>query len=199
VLPELRLKTFGEFGHPDQTAKSGIPDSTPPSMCRPVRRPTSPRPPRPKLGNIDQDPRGSRRHRATVTRRSSHVPTSYWIDLDRAVVVSRAWDVLTEPEIREHHERIAADPAVAPDFRHLADVREVKRLAVTSDAAPSAAMIWRFLGGQHRAILTATVAQFEVARMFARYAELVGGMVEVFDSWGDAVMWLDAGRLEPAD
>jgi hypothetical protein len=127
------------------------------------------------------------------------VPTSYWIDLDRAVVVSRAWDVLTEPEIREHHERLAADPAVAPDFRHLADVRQVKRLAVEPGVAPAAALTWRFLGAQRRAILTATMAQFEVARMFARYAELVGGMVEVFDSWGDAVMWLDAGGLEPAD
>jgi hypothetical protein len=119
------------------------------------------------------------------------MPTSYWIDLEHRIVVSRAWGVLTDAEMGEHHRDLTADPFYDADYLHLSDVRMVTRLATASGAAELGARAWRCLAGQRRAIVTATDEQFGLARLFASYAETVGGIVEVFRSWTAAVKWLD--------
>jgi hypothetical protein len=119
------------------------------------------------------------------------MPTSYWIDLEHKIVVSRAWGVLTDAEMREHHRELAADPFYDGAFLHLSDVRLVTRLVAGTESAGLGAWAWRCLAGQRRAIVTATDEQFGLARLFASYAETVGGIVEVFRSWTAAVMWLD--------
>lgn len=125
---------------------------------------------------------------------------TYRIDQQRRVVMGRARGVLSEPEVRAHYQRLAADPTLDAGFCHLTDIRDVTRIVATPETVRNVALLGAFLARQRRAIVAATDEQYGVARMFAGYAGLAGGTVEAFRSWTDAVEWLAfEGGLEPTD
>jgi len=119
------------------------------------------------------------------------VPVSYDIDLSRALVVSRWRGPLTEADVRELYDRLRADPAFDPTFRHIADLREVERVEASAEAIGSMARSSAFAPGARRALVAEADAVYGCARMFAAHAELTGSQVRVFRALGDAAQWLE--------
>jgi hypothetical protein len=126
------------------------------------------------------------------------MPISYTIDRDHGIVFSRAWDVLTYPELREHYFRLAADPDFDPDFCQLADNRQVRRVEMTAQTLRQLAGITIFTEGRPRALVVPTETDYGLARMYAIFCETAGQNVAVFREWTDALQWLVCTADVPA-
>jgi hypothetical protein len=118
------------------------------------------------------------------------VPTSYGIDPQRRLVISRAWGVLSDADLHEHYAQISADPAFDPAYRQFADLREVTELAVSAAAVEIAAKVPVFSPGARRAFVAPADLHFGMARMFGIYAEDSGQVVQVFRDAHAAEAWL---------
>jgi hypothetical protein len=118
------------------------------------------------------------------------VPESYEIDRGRELVISRAWNTLTDRELRAHYQRLGTDRQFDPAYRQLIDVREVKGFTLSSAVMLGTALAHVFRSGVPRAILVADDVQFGVARMFAAYSEADGQCVQVFREPEAAKEWL---------
>ena len=128
------------------------------------------------------------------------MPITYWIDREHRVVISRAWGEFTDAELRTHYVRLASDRALDRSFAYVTDLRDVTHFVATNESIRSVAISGPFRAGQRRAIVAATPAQLGVARIFATYVATVGGTIQVFRSWAEAVAWLGVeGGLEPLD
>lgn len=115
---------------------------------------------------------------------------SYEIDRRRELVVSRAWNTLTDRELRAHYDRLGSDRDFDPSYRQLIDVREVKNFTLTTAVMLGTALSHVFQPGVPRAIVVENDTQFGVARMFAAYSEADGQMVQVFREPAAANEWL---------
>jgi hypothetical protein len=119
------------------------------------------------------------------------MPFSHRIHRAQRLIVTRLWGVLTSEQIDDHREAVRADPDFDPDFRLLADMRGLTRLAFPSHKIRQVAERQLLEGGQRRAIVAATPEQYGIARMYASYAAIQGHLVEVFRDWASAAGWLD--------
>jgi hypothetical protein len=129
------------------------------------------------------------------------MPISYKIDLDRRLVYTRSWGVLTDADILAHKEQLALDPKFCPTMGQLSDVREIERLAVTTEGvkamvAHDQAHADRRTG--HRvAFVVSTDEAFGMARMYSQRSN--PDLVSVFRSLTDAVEWLESTRTKAAN
>lgn len=119
------------------------------------------------------------------------MPESYQIDAGRALVICRAWGVLSNADLREHYRRLAADPEFSPTYAQLADLRGVTEYTVDSELIESAARAQIFDPGTRRAFVAPPGVAFGLARMFAAHSASVGQVLEVFSELHDAEEWLD--------
>jgi hypothetical protein len=127
------------------------------------------------------------------------MPITYTIDRDHGVVLSRAWDVLTYAELREHYFRLAADPDFDPGFCQLADNRQVHRVDMTAQTLRQLAGITIFAEGRPRALVVSAESDYGLARMYAIFSETAGQKVAVFREWADALQWLVCTAEIPAE
>lgn len=118
------------------------------------------------------------------------VPAAYEIDQSRRLVVSHAWGVLSDVDVREHYAQIRADPAFDPSYRQLADLRAVTEIAVSSVTVAETARTLVFAPGVRRAFIAPQDLHFGMARMFGTYGEASGQDVRVFRDVGAAQEWL---------
>ncbi len=122
------------------------------------------------------------------------MPISYDIDLNRRLVLTRAWGVLTDAEILEHKSRLTRDPAFCPTMGQLSDVRDIERLAVTTEGVK--AMVAHDQDhadrrvGHRLAFVVATDEAFGMARMYSQRSG--SELVSVFRTLVDAEEWLTA-------
>ena len=122
------------------------------------------------------------------------MPASYSIDSSRALILSRAWGILTDEDVREHYRLLLSDAAFDPAFRQLADVRDVTRVEVSPTTVRDAGLLRVFVPGTRRAIVVGTALLSAIARMFAIYCRLSqNGRVEVFSEFEEAERWLGIG------
>jgi hypothetical protein len=129
------------------------------------------------------------------------MPISYKIDLDRRLVYTRSWGVLTDADILAHKEQLALDPKFCPTMGQLSDVREIERLAVTTEGVK--AMVAHDQAhadrrsGHRVAFVVSTDEAFGMARMYSQRSN--PDLVSVFRSLTDAVEWLEATRTKAAN
>ena len=115
---------------------------------------------------------------------------SFTIDLTQRTVLHRAWGTVTDLEAYSHLHALREDPRFAAGLHHLVDVREVTVLGVTPAMVQHVARC-PHLGPEGRcAVVTATLEQFGVARMFELHAAAENAAVAVFRRWSDAADWL---------
>jgi hypothetical protein len=119
------------------------------------------------------------------------VAASYEIDRRRRLVVSRAWDVLTDEELIDHYVSLRRDPAFDPRYRQLIELREVRRFDTAVVTVEAAARLRVFAPEVRRAIVAPDDEAFERARRFAAFAGLQAQRVEVFRTERAAMAWLD--------
>ena len=116
---------------------------------------------------------------------------SYEIDRCRRLVISRAWDVVTDEELIDHYVDLRRDPAFDPTYRQLVELRGVRRFDTAVVAVEAAARLRVFAPRVRRAIVAPEDAAFERARQFAFFAGLQAQRVEVFRTERAAMEWLD--------
>lgn len=126
------------------------------------------------------------------------MPTSYEIDSDRRLVLSRAWGVLTTDDIRLSRAALQADAEFHADFGQLFDLRDVTDIAFSSATMWSIATNSLFAPGVRRAFVAATGLQFGMARMFAAHSEAQNQDVRAFRDLDAALAWLGATDQDDA-
>ena len=124
------------------------------------------------------------------------MPTSYFIDKARGLVISRFWGVLTDNQVRDHRRSLAADTAFNPSFHHLADMRELIVAAVSDAVVAEVARESVFQRGARRAFVL-NEEQYQrsgLARLFEEYAKQAPGQqIKVFHDLGEAEQWVEFG------
>lgn len=118
------------------------------------------------------------------------MPETYEIDRARELVISRAWNTITDRELRTHYERLGSDRDFDPSYRQLFDLRGVERFRITTAVMLGTALAHVFRSGVPRAIVVDNDAQYNLARMFAAYSEADGQNVQVFREPSAAREWL---------
>ena len=119
------------------------------------------------------------------------MPVSYTIVPERRLVISRAWEALSDADVREHDERLREDPDFDPEYRQLADGRELTRVDVSWSMIAEVARNPVFSRSSRRAVVVARDVDYGVARVFQTMVELQGGVVQIFRDHEAAERWLD--------
>jgi hypothetical protein len=116
---------------------------------------------------------------------------SYAIDATRRLVHTRGWGVISSGELQDITARILADPRFDPEFRALADLREVTDITVDSMAMAEAAALPRFNPRVRRAMVATNDVVYDMACRFVAFAERSGQQVRVFRDFSLAEAWLE--------
>jgi hypothetical protein len=118
------------------------------------------------------------------------LPAEYQIDVERKLVVSRAWGALTDDDVREHYRALRADPLFDPTYRQLIDMTGITAdlVDITTKRRESQRQI--FTPGVRRAWVASQDYTFGMARMYAVAAEGQGQNIGVFRARSEAEEWL---------
>ena len=129
---------------------------------------------------------------------NGELPLDYQISPEYRLLRSRAWGVLTHPEITAHRLRFTSDPAFQPDFDQLYDLREVTSIAATVEQIREISSHSPFSSKSRRAIVATRDAVYGMARMFALQHETTGlEEIRVFRSIEEAQEWLGLNADSP--
>jgi pimeloyl-ACP methyl ester carboxylesterase len=118
------------------------------------------------------------------------MPAMYRIDVARRLVLSRAWAVFTPQDLFDHFTMLAADPAFDPIFSQLVDLRDVERTELTPPIIRRHALERLFDRTAQRALVVSSPYHYELARIYAAFAEYASQNVRVFRDMHDAEEWL---------
>ena len=122
------------------------------------------------------------------------MPVSYTIDLALALVLSRAWGVVTGDAFLAHAHALAADPRFHPAFRQLADLRGVTRGTVGRAAILQLASLSPFGHGARRAIVAPSPLAYGLSRMFEILREPFPDEMQGCHSLTEACAWLGVSQ-----
>lgn len=118
------------------------------------------------------------------------MPATYWIDVAKRLVLSRGWGVFTEEDLLGHFNTLSMDPAFQPTFSQLADLRHVTRAEVSKPFIRRHALEHLFSSSARRAIVVSSADHYELARIYAEFAQYASQNVHVFRNMHDAEEWL---------
>jgi hypothetical protein len=118
------------------------------------------------------------------------MPATYWIDIPRRLVLSRGWGVFTEQDLLGHFNTLSADPDFQPTFSQLADLLRVEHAAVSKEFVRRHALEHLFSSRAQRAIVVSSADHYELARIYAEFAQYASQNVHVFRNMHDANEWL---------
>jgi hypothetical protein len=125
------------------------------------------------------------------------LPATYSIDIERRLVVSRAWGTMTDDDVREHARLLRADPLFDPTFRQLVDMCGITEDHVDTGTKQQASYDQLFTPGVRRAWVASKDYSFGMARMYAVAAERQGQTIGVFRSLYEAEEWLGLQTRSP--
>jgi hypothetical protein len=118
------------------------------------------------------------------------MPESFEIDPVRGLIVCRAWGILSNEDLRAHYERLLVDPAFRPEYRQIADLRDVADFTVDSRTIEEVAHMRVFKPGTRRAFVAPMGVAYGLARMFSIHSASAGQVLEVFTDLPSANEWL---------
>jgi hypothetical protein len=119
------------------------------------------------------------------------MPATYRIDAARRLVLTRVWGVFTAEDLRNHFTSLAADPAFNPTFSQLVDLRDVAKVELDAPAIRRHALERLFDRRALRALVVSRSSHhYELARIYAAFAEYASQNVHVFRDMHDAEEWL---------
>jgi hypothetical protein len=128
------------------------------------------------------------------------MPCDYSIDCDHLLVRMYAWGDVTDADLLAHQRLIEADPAAAPDFSQLVDVRAVTGIAGVTGRCLEEVARRHFDGLRARsAFLLPRADRFGLARLLDAYVREVCDehAVGVFHDFQQALHWLEMGARRP--
>jgi hypothetical protein len=118
------------------------------------------------------------------------MPANYSIDVERKLVISRAWGVMTDADVREHRRALRNDPLFDPTYRELVDMSGISLDLVAISTKQEISQDLLFAPGVRRAWVAPDDHPFGMAQMYAIASEKQGRGVEVFRSRKKAEEWL---------
>ncbi|HEV7593626.1 MAG TPA: hypothetical protein VGO33_01420 [Gemmatimonadaceae bacterium] len=118
------------------------------------------------------------------------MPAKYSIDVERRLVISSAWGVMTDADVREHRRALRNDPLFDPTYRELVDMSGISLDLVDVSTKQEISQDQIFAPGVRRAWVAPDDHPFEIAQIHAIAADKQGGGVEVFRSRKKAEEWL---------
>jgi hypothetical protein len=118
------------------------------------------------------------------------MPIEHTIDVNRRVVYSRLWDVVTEVDAWSSAASLVNDPTFDPTFVQLSDMRTVTRVDVSTDTIRQLAVMRIFDPEVPRAIVVASELQRGIGRMTTSYAERGDQRIALFNTVEEAEEWL---------
>lgn len=83
--------------------------------------------------------------------RDDALPATYLIDLERKLVISHAWGVVTDDDVREHNRMLRTDPLFDPTYRQLVDMNGIAEDLVDATTKREASQNQFFAPGVRRA------------------------------------------------
>jgi hypothetical protein len=118
------------------------------------------------------------------------LPAEYLIDVERRLVISRAWGALTDDDVREHNRALRADPLFDPTYRQLVDMSGITEDLVDITTKRQESQNQIFKPGVRRAWVASKDYTFGMARMYAVAAENQGQTIAIFRARSEAEEWL---------
>lgn len=118
------------------------------------------------------------------------MPSSYLIDVERGIVFSRGWGVLTDQDIFDHAATLAADPRFDPGFRQIANFGDVTDFQVTSKAVREVAGRNPYHRDARRAFVVASDEGYGLCRMFWSYIEASAEDFTIVRTMAPALEWI---------
>ena len=117
------------------------------------------------------------------------MPASYRIDVRAGVVFSVFEGHVTNEELLDHQQRLAADPDFRPTLNHVIDTRAVEDVSVTAFGLRLLTTRSSLGPGSRRAVIAGDASSSYV-RMFQILRSQSGADIEVFSTVEDAHRWL---------
>ncbi len=125
------------------------------------------------------------------------MPGSYKLDTVRKIVFSRAWGVVVDSDLIAHPNALRADPRFAPDYRQIADFRDVTNYKLTSEGIRDQVHLNPFSAESRRAIIVAPGVGFGLARMYQSSLTRDSEMFQVVHTLEEANEWVGLDRATP--
>jgi hypothetical protein len=121
------------------------------------------------------------------------MPIKHTIDVERRLVYSRLWGVVSEVDAWSSAASLMDDPSFDPTFAQLSDMRDVTKIEVDPSTIRDLATMRIFDAESRRAIVVASDLQTGVGRMTTSYAERGDQQIALFTSVTEAEEWLGIG------
>ena len=123
------------------------------------------------------------------------MPCGYAIYKKQQLVITKVWDRVTFPEVRQHQEQFVSDPEFDPAFNLLIDATGITAFDITTDEAKTIASQGLFSSTSRRAFLAASPAVFGMGRLLGAYHAMATKRdnVRVFYDRALALQWLGLG------
>jgi hypothetical protein len=118
------------------------------------------------------------------------MPAGYKIDLERSLVLSRGWGVLTDRELLAHVRALIADPRFARNFCQLGDLRDVTDVQITAATIREMVRLNPFWAGARRALVVTSDVVYGMARMYQILRDESPDELEIFRKMDGALQWL---------
>ena len=122
---------------------------------------------------------------------------NYLIDRQRRVIRTTAEDCVTFADVKDHQDRLLADPDFDVSFDPLIDATYATTFAVSAEEARELGMRRMFSRESRRAFVASEPHVFGLGRMMEIFRDDRGyAEVQVFYSMSEALTWLETKRKE---
>jgi hypothetical protein len=118
----------------------------------------------------------------------------YFIDKQRRLILTTAEGSIKFDDIKDHQDRLLADPDFEASFDELIDTSAVMKFDISANEAGVLAERRNVSPESRRAFVAPKSHIFGLARIMEVYHERVGH-AQVFYSMDEAVKWLDRDKL----
>ena len=124
------------------------------------------------------------------------MPTNYFIDPVRRLVIISADGVLLGAELLAEQKHLAAEPLFQRDFSQLFDLTQVTEARISAEEVRAMAATTVFGPTARRALIVAEPLLYGLSRMFQLMLDERGGTLRIFTDRSEAEEWLGLSPLD---
>ena len=114
------------------------------------------------------------------------------VDVKRRLVINVASGAVNVQELLENQEALRNDPAFEGSFRSLFDLRRIVDIDLSGEDLRAVAQGSPFNAGIRRAYVVTSRAQLGATRLYQAILNADRSTYKIFESYDEAVAWLDS-------
>ena len=115
------------------------------------------------------------------------------VDATRRLVINVASGMLNAQEVMENQQALRSDPAFVGSFGSLVDLRRVVDIDISGEELRVMGQESPFDPEARRAYIVTSRSQFGLTRLYQAIINADPTNFRIFESWEDAVAWLEGG------